>query len=78
MKQIDLNEPVTERCNSSMQLTRAADYAVRVMVHLATLPEKKRAFLPDLAQAVGTNPAIVRGILRVFSPRCCKASRAPA
>jgi DNA-binding IscR family transcriptional regulator len=29
--------------NSSMQLTRAADYGVRVMIHLATLPEVLQA-----------------------------------
>ena len=44
-----------------MQLTRAADYAVRVMVHLATLPEEKRVFLPDLAQATAAP--------RVFFPK---------
>jgi len=27
-----------KKTNSSMQLTRAADYAMRVMIHLATLP----------------------------------------
>jgi Rrf2 family protein len=32
-----------------MQLTRASDYAVRVLVYLATLPELKRVLLPDLA-----------------------------
>src|SRR5580765_910822 len=30
--------PNTKKCNSSMQLTRAADYAVRVMVYLAKIP----------------------------------------
>lgn len=49
MKQSRENGELVEKCNSSMQLTRAADYAVRVMVHLATLPEEGRAFLPDLA-----------------------------
>jgi len=39
----------SEKCNSSMQLTRAADYAVRVMVYLASIPEQRRALLPDLA-----------------------------
>ena len=38
---------------STMQLTRAADYAVRVMIHLATLPAYERALLPALAQATG-------------------------
>lgn len=35
-----------------MQLTRAADYATRVMVHLAGLPAGSRASLPELAAAV--------------------------
>jgi len=34
-----------------MQLTRAADYAVRVMIHLAGLPPDTRASRADLAQA---------------------------
>src|SRR5690349_4287210 len=34
-----------------MQLTRAADYAVRVMIHLAGLPQGTRASRADLAEA---------------------------
>ena len=34
-----------------MQLTRAADYAVRVMIHLATLPPGTRVSREDLASA---------------------------
>jgi Rrf2 family protein len=34
-----------------MQLTRAADYAVRVMVHLAGLPPETRASRGELAEA---------------------------
>jgi Rrf2 family protein len=34
-----------------MQLTRAADYAVRVMIHLAGLPPGTRVSRDDLAQA---------------------------
>lgn len=34
-----------------MQLTRAADYAVRVMIHLAGLPPGTRASRADLAEA---------------------------
>ncbi len=34
-----------------MQLTRAADYAVRVMVHLAGLPPETRASRSELADA---------------------------
>jgi Rrf2 family protein len=34
-----------------MQLTRAADYAVRVMIHLAGLPPETRASRTELAEA---------------------------
>ena len=37
--------------NSSMQLTRAADYGVRVMVHLAGKSAPLRVSLPELAEA---------------------------
>jgi Rrf2 family protein len=35
-----------------MQLTRAADYAIRVMVHMAGLPPGTRASRTELAEAV--------------------------
>jgi Rrf2 family protein len=38
-----------KRTNSSMQLTRAADYAVRVMIQLAAVPARTRVSLPTLA-----------------------------
>ncbi len=34
-----------------MQLTRAADYAIRVMIHLASLPPGERASRSELAEA---------------------------
>lgn len=34
-----------------MQLTRAADYAIRVMIHLAGLPPETRASRAELAEA---------------------------
>jgi Rrf2 family protein len=55
------------RCNSSMQLTRAADYAVRVMVYLATLPENQRALLPDLAQATDAPDSFLSKILQTLA-----------
>ena len=54
----------SERCNSSMQLTRAADYAVRVMVYLATLPDAKRALLPDLARATDAPESFLSKVLQ--------------
>jgi Rrf2 family protein len=56
-----------EKCNSSMQLTRAADYAVRVMVHLATLPEEQRALLPDLAEATGAPGSFLSKVLQALT-----------
>lgn len=54
------------RTGSSIQLTRAADYAVRVMVHLATLPAKQRALLPTLAQATGTPESFLSKVLQAL------------
>lgn len=53
-----------EKCNSSMQLTRAADYAVRVMVHLATLRDQQRALLPDLARETETPESFLSKVLQ--------------
>ena len=36
-----------------MQITRATDYAVRVTVHLATLPAGQKVPLGELAEATG-------------------------
>jgi Rrf2 family protein len=67
MKQNPVNDPAAERCNSSMQLTRAADYAVRVMVRLATLPPQKRAFLPDLAKATSAPESFLSKVMQSLS-----------
>jgi Rrf2 family protein len=56
-----------KRTNSSMQLTRAADYAVRVMIHLATLPAQERASLPALAQATGAPESFLSKVLQALS-----------
>ena len=47
-----------------MQLTRAADYGVRAIVHLATLPEHSRALLPVLAHATGAPPSFLSKVLQ--------------
>jgi Rrf2 family protein len=47
-----------------MQLTRASDYAVRVLVYLATLPELKRVLLPDLALATETPESFLSKVLQ--------------
>jgi Rrf2 family protein len=52
-----------------MQLTRAADYAVRAMIHLATLPEHERTLLPALARATGAPSSFLSKVLQ----RLCAA-----
>lgn len=54
----------SEKCNSSMQLTRAADYAVRVMIYLAQLPSETRALLPDLALATNAPESFLSKVLQ--------------
>jgi len=54
------------RTSSSMQLTRAADYAVRVMVHLATLPPGERFLLPALARATSTPASFLSKVLQAL------------
>lgn len=49
-----------------MQLTRAADYAVRVMVHLAAQPEGERAMLPALAKATDTPMSFLSKVLQAL------------
>ncbi len=56
-----------ERCNSSMQLTRAADYAVRVMVHLAALPPETRVSLLSLAEATGAPESFLSKVLQALT-----------
>ena len=57
------------RSGSSMQLTRAADYGVRVMVHLAAQVEGTRALLPNLARATQTPESFLSKVLQSL----CKA-----
>jgi len=64
MKRIPEDGALSQRCNSSMQLTRAADYAVRVMVQLATLPDEGRAFLPDLARFTDAPESFLSKVLQ--------------
>jgi Rrf2 family protein len=64
-----------KKSNSSMQLTRAADYGVRVMVHLATLPEHERALLPALAAATEAPESFLSKVLQALSRAKLIASR---
>lgn len=65
----------TGKSNSSMQLTRAADYAVRVMVHLASLPEERRALLSDLAHETGAPESFLSKVLQALTRARLIASR---
>jgi Rrf2 family protein len=56
-----------KKSNSSMQLTRAADYGVRVMVHLATLPPHERTLLPALAAATDAPESFLSKVLQALA-----------
>jgi len=53
--------------NSSMQLTRAADYGVRVMIHLAGAPTDERISLPELAAAADAPESFLSKVLQALS-----------
>lgn len=55
------------RPNSSMQLTRAADYALRVMVCLADAPKNERLFLPQLALAADAPESFLSKVLQALT-----------
>lgn len=75
MEPIPQSDPIIEKCNSSMQLTRAADYAVRVMIHLTTLPAEDRAFLPDLAQATAAPESFLSKVMQALARKELISSR---
>ena len=56
-----------KRVNSSMQLTRAADYALRVMIQMAMLPEKERAVLPMLAKGASAPESFLSKVLQALT-----------
>jgi Rrf2 family protein len=56
-----------EKCSSSMQLTRAADYGVRVMVHLASKDEKERSLLSALAEATDAPESFLSKVLQALT-----------
>ena len=60
------NDSASVKCNSSMQLTRAADYGVRVMIYLTTLPDQNRALLPDLAVATDAPESFLSKVLQLL------------
>jgi Rrf2 family protein len=58
-----------------MQLTRASDYAVRVLVYLATLPELKRVLLPDLAVVTEAPESFLSKVLQSLAHAQLLSSR---
>jgi len=55
------------KTNSSMQLTRAADYAVRVMVFLAGQPSNARHSLGELARGTGAPASFLSKVMQALS-----------
>lgn len=53
--------------SSSMQLTRAADYGVRVMIHLAAAVPGSRYSLPDLARATEAPESFLSKVLQALA-----------
>lgn len=52
-----------EKCNS-MQLTRAADYGVRVMLHLAKIGQNRRVSLPALVASTAAPASFLSKVLQ--------------
>lgn len=55
------------RANSSMQLTRAADYAMRVMIHLAARSGDRRLLLHELSRATAAPESFLSKVLQALS-----------
>lgn len=55
-----------EHLGSPMQLTRGADYAVRVMIHMAGMPEGTRFLLPELARLTGAPVDFLSKVLQTL------------
>lgn len=53
--------------NSSMQLTRAADYGVRVMIHLVGQAGNRRVSLPAVAAATGAPESFLSKVLQALT-----------
>jgi len=58
-----------------MQLTRAADYGVRAMIHLAALPAGSRCGVAELAKAADAPEAFLTKVLQRLVARGLVASR---
>lgn len=72
-------ELAMEKCNSSMQLTRAADYGVRVMIHLAAIERGERVLLPAMGVATGAPESFLSKVLQALTrARLITSRRGPA
>ena len=58
-----------------MQLTRGADYAVRIMIYLAGIPGNERVLLPALAKAASAPPSFLSKVLQALTRAGLIASR---
>lgn len=58
-----------------MQLTRAADYGVRVMMALASMPEGERVALPELTRATGAPESFLSKVLQALGKAALIDSR---
>jgi Rrf2 family protein len=68
-----------EKCNSSMQLTRAADYGVRVMVYLAKISRDRRVLLPAIGQATAAPESFLSKVLQALThAKLITSRRGPA
>ena len=62
-----------------MQLTRAADYAVRVMVHLAKIPRDERVLLPAIGHATAAPESFLSKVLQGLArAKLINSRRGPA
>jgi Rrf2 family protein len=52
-----------------MQITRATDYAVRIMITLSTLPEGTRVAAPELARSIEAPDSFVSKVLQQLVQR---------
>ena len=64
-----------KKLNSSMQLTRAADYGVRVMMALASMPEGERVSLPELTKVTGAPESFLSKVLQALGKAALIESR---
>jgi Rrf2 family protein len=68
-----------EKCNSSMQLTRAADYGVRVMVYLAKISRDRRVLLPAIGEATAAPESFLSKVLQALAhAKLITSRRGPA